>query len=81
MSLILCSWPTNPRFHRDKTRTWGALFIQDRSLAATSGKPPMIQEFPDSAAMRRWMEHPLATHGDRMIVGYLELRKIEVGLV
>lgn len=37
----------------------------------------MIHEFPDTAAMRRWMEHPLATHGDRMIVGYLELRRIE----
>ncbi|GMK56457.1 hypothetical protein CspeluHIS016_0302970 [Cutaneotrichosporon spelunceum] len=65
------------RFHRDKIRTWCALFIQDRSLAATSGKPFMLHEFPDAAAMRKWMEHPFATHGDRMVVGYLELRRIE----
>ncbi|BEI82634.1 hypothetical protein CcaverHIS002_0305020 [Cutaneotrichosporon cavernicola] len=65
------------RFHRDKIRTWCALFIQDRSLAATSGKPFLIHEFPDAAAMRRWLEHPFATHGDRMVVGYLELRRIE----
>jgi protein-disulfide isomerase-like protein with CxxC motif len=67
----------DPSFHRDKVRTWCALFIQDRSLAATSGKPFMIHDFPDFTAMRQWLEHPYATHGDRMIVGYLELRRIE----
>lgn len=39
----------------------------------------MISGNLDLAAMNRWLEHPYSTAGDRMLVGFLELRTLEVG--
>lgn len=82
------------RWHRDRMRTWISCVIQDRrwveerrtdadaitSLSAVSGKPTMIQVELDLQAMNHWLDQPLSTPGDRMLVGFLELRSIEVGL-
>ncbi|RSH81301.1 uncharacterized protein EHS24_008743 [Apiotrichum porosum] len=49
------------------------------SLSAFSGRPPMIAGDLDLVSKNRWLDHPYCTLGDRMVVGFLELRSIEVG--
>ena len=49
------------------------------SLAAFSGRPHTITVEPDIQDMRAWLNDPLVTPGDRMLVGFLELRAIQVG--
>lgn len=68
------------RWHRDKLRAWYAVIIQDRSMAAFSGKPTMIKTDVDMAEMMRWLDSPYASQTDRMLIGYIELRLIEVSL-
>jgi len=38
----------------------------------------MIKAHVAASEMRSWLKDPLATPGDYMIVGYLDLRAIEV---
>ena len=38
----------------------------------------MIKSHAGAAEMRSWLKDPLVTPGDHMIVGYLDLRAIEV---
>lgn len=39
----------------------------------------MIAGDLDLVSKNRWLDHPYCTLGDRMVVGFLELRSIEVG--
>lgn len=51
----------------------------DPSLSAFSGRPPLIKAHAGADEMRSWLQdEELVTLGDHMIIGYLELRAIEV---
>lgn len=65
------------KWQRDRMRTWISCVIQDKSLSAVSGTPSMVQGDLDLRVMNRWLAQPLSTPGDRMLVGFLELRLIE----
>lgn len=57
------------------------LLLTCDSLAAFSGRPHTITSIPDMNSMREWLDDPLATEGDRMLVGFLELRELQVRLI
>lgn len=67
------------KWNRDRSRTWLACIIQNRSVSAFSGKPPMLDVDLDWTLREKWLREPHSTPGDRMLVAFLELRSIEVG--
>jgi hypothetical protein len=75
---IVCGRGSPASFKTEGKGVFWSPTLRSASLSALSGRPSFVKGNIDITSLRSWLNDSTATAGDYMLVGFIELRAIEV---